>query len=78
MDEAPVELLHATPAAEVTEATVTVHHERYRKTKATPRECPNAPQDPQLYTGERIIVGKYKDGSDVNIHDQDWIHKTPQ
>ena len=33
----------AMPSSEVTDHCVTIYHTRYRKTKSTPRECPDAP-----------------------------------
>ena len=64
------------PSSEVTDHCVTIHHARFRKTKSTPHECPDAPADPEAYTGERIIIGTYRDGSEVKLPDLDWINNT--
>ena len=68
------DLHFAMPTVEIDRTMVVVKTKSYRKTRAVPTEYPDAPQDPSLYTGERSMYAKTKEGGDMAEFDN-WIEK---
>ena len=72
--QSPDKLHFAAPTVEIDRTRVIVKTKRYRKTRVVPTEYPEVPQDPNLYTGERSMYAKTKEGGDMAEFDN-WIEK---